>query len=435
MLRITALLVLAFSPMLMAQSGNSTITGSVKDPTQSPIPGAKVKITNVDTGVAVDTVTNESGLYRAASFTPGSYKLDVDVQGFDHLTRGPIIVQVGQTIALDLSLKVGQTSETITVTEAAPLVESQSSNVSQLVNQKMLSALPLPSRTASSLAALAPGVVMIDAGNGTAENYPVFSVAGGRSRNQNFILDGGNVSNAVGLTRPQQLTSLPVDAMQEFRVISNNYSAEYGHSTGGIVTMSTRSGTNEYHGSLFESLQNNDLNARNFFAKTRPPVRLNQFGGSLGGPIQKDKTHFFVTWEQTRQLSSDTVTSTVPTLLNRAGKFSDIANTIYDPQTNPRVPFAGNQIPLTQLDPVALAALNYFPTPNLPGLVNNFVGSSANNLHRDIVVGRLDHYSARAIRSQPGTTSTIPTPTTAGPTESRSPIRWPTSPTSGCKAS
>ena len=392
MLRITALLVLAFSPMLMAQSGNSTITGSVKDPTQSPIPGAKVKITNVDTGVAVDTVTNESGLYRAASLTPGSYKLDVDVQGFDHLTRGPVTVQVSQTVALDLSLKVGQTSETITVTEAAPLVESQSSNVSQLVNQKMLIALPLPSRTASSLAALAPGVVMIDAGNGTAENYPVFSVAGGRARNQSFVLDGGNVSNAVGLTRPQQLTSLPVDAMQEFRVISNNYSAEYGHSTGGIVTMSTRSGTNEYHGSLFESLQNNVLNARNFFAKTRPPVRLNQFGGSLGGPIQKDKTHFFVTWEQTRQLSSDTVTSTVPTRLNRAGNFSDIANTIYDPLTNPRVPFAGNQIPLTQLDPVALAALNYFPTPNLPGLVNNFVGSSANNLHRDIVVGRLDHY-------------------------------------------
>ena len=175
-------------------------------------------------------------------------------------------------------------------------------------------------------------------------------------------------------------------------MISNNYSAEYGHSTGGIVTMSTRSGTNDYHGSLFESLQNNDLNARNFFAKTRPPARLNQFGGSLGGPIQKDKTHFFVTWEQTRQLSSDTVTSTVPTLLNRGGDFSDIANKIYDPLTNPRVPFAGNRIPLTQLDPVALAALNYFPTQNLLGLVNNFVGSSANNLHRDIVVGRLDHY-------------------------------------------
>ena len=352
-----------------AQSGSSTISGNIKDATGAVIPGAKVKIVNQATGFAVDAISNDQGLYRAVSLVPGSYRVEVSMEGFDRLVRGPVVVDVGQVLALDLTLQIGQSNQTITVTEAAPLVESQSSNVSQLVNQQMLIALPLPNRTASSLAALAPGVVMIDAGSGTAENYPVFSVAGGRARNQNFILDGGNVSNAVGLTRPQQLTSLPVDAMQEFRVIANNYSAEYGHSTGGIVTMSTRSGTNQYHGSLFESLQNNVLNARNFFAKTRPPVRLNQFGGSFGGPIQKDKTHFFVTWEQTRQLSSDTVTSTVPTLLNRTGDFSDIAQqSIYDPATgHPRVPFAGNKIPLTRLDPVALAALNYFPTPNLPG--------------------------------------------------------------------
>lgn len=381
-----------FSVAALAQSGSSVITGNIKDPTGAVIPGAKLRVVNEATGVAVDVISNDQGLYRAASLVPGSYRVEVSLEGFDRLVRGPVVVDVGQVLALDLTLQVGQSNQTITVSEAAPLVESQSSNVSQLVNQQMLVALPLPSRTASSLAVLAPGVVMIDAGNGTAENYPVFSIAGGRARNQSFVLDGGNVSNAVGLTRPQQLTSLPVDAMQEFRVISNNYSAEYGHSTGGIVTMSTRSGTNEYHGSLFESLQNNDLNARNFFAQTRPPVRLNQFGGSLGGPIQKDKTHFFVTWEQTRQLSSDTVTSTVPTLLNRTGDFSDIANTIYDPATGPRVPFTGNRIPLMRLDPVALAALSFFPAPNLPGLANNFVGSSANNLHRDIVVGRLDHY-------------------------------------------
>src|ERR1700694_1280124 len=133
----------------------------------------------------------------------------------------------------------------------------------------MLNGLPLPNRAASSLAALAPGVIMIDPGTGTAENYPVFSVAGGRARNQNFILDGGNVSNAVGLTRPQQLTTLPVDAMQEFRVIANNYSAEYGHSTGGIVTLSTRSGTNEFHGSVFEYFRNDALDARNFFASQK----------------------------------------------------------------------------------------------------------------------------------------------------------------------
>src|SRR5204863_3985823 len=127
--------------------------------------------------------------------------------------------------------------------------------VDQVVTRELLAALPLPNRAASSLASLAPGVIMIDTGVGTAENYPVFSVSGGRARNQNFILDGGNASNAVGLTRPQQLASLPVDAMQEFRIISNNYAAEYGHSTGGVVTMSTRAGTGRFRGTAFESLQ------------------------------------------------------------------------------------------------------------------------------------------------------------------------------------
>jgi hypothetical protein len=250
----------------------------------------------------------------------------------------------------------------------------------------MLSGLPLPNRAASSLAALAPGVVMIDSGAGTAENYPIFSVAGGRARNQSFTLDGGNVSNAVGLTRPQQLTSLPVDAMQEFKVIANNYSAEYGHSTGGIVAMSTRSGTNQFHGSLFEALQNDVLNARNFFASNRAPVRLNQYGGAFGGPIRKDKTHFFVSWEETRQLTTFDTAATVPTLANRAGEF---AGTITDPLSH--LPFPGNAIPASRFDPVAAAALHYFPLPNRIGSATDFGGSSRNQLDRDIVVGRLDH--------------------------------------------
>jgi len=157
---------LATSGLFMwAQTGDSTIVGSAFDETHAAMAGVKVKITNVDTGIALETLTNEVGLYRAAALMPGSYRIDVEVPGFDHLTRGPVTVQVSQTISVDLSLKVGQTSDTITVTEAAPLVESQSSNVSQLVNQQMLIALPLPSRTASSLAALAPGVVMIDSGS------------------------------------------------------------------------------------------------------------------------------------------------------------------------------------------------------------------------------------------------------------------------------
>jgi len=385
------------------QSGNSAIAGDLKDATGAAVPGAKVTVKNLESGVRVETVSNDSGLYRAGALLPGSYQIEVDSGGFDHLSRGPITLQVSQTLAIDLTLQVGQQNQTVNVVEAAPLIESQSSNISQTVDRQMLNGLPLPNRAASSLAALAPGVIMIDPGTGTAENYPVFSVAGGRARNQNFILDGGNVSNAVGLTRPQQLTSLPVDAMQEFRVITNNYAAEYGHSTGGIVSMSTRAGTNQYHGSLFESLQNTALNARNFFAANRAPVRLNQFGGTFGGPIRKDKTFFFVTWEQTRQLTSNTIKATVPTLLERTGDFSDLRNSagkliqIFDPTTGSgvtRQAFANNRIPNNRLDAVAFAALHYFPLPNSAGTItnaNNFVGSSADNLNRNIIVGRLDH--------------------------------------------
>src|SRR3954471_12876306 len=284
-----------------AQSGSGTLTGTVKDATGAPVPAARIKIVNTATGVSVETISNESGLYRASSLVPAAYRLEVNLPGFDRLVRSGVSVEVGQTVSLDLTLAVGAQTETMTVTEAAPLTESQSSNIAQVVNRQMLAGLPMPNRAASSLAALAPGVVMIDSGSGTAENYPVFSVAGGRARNQNFVLDGGNVSNAVGLTRPQQLTTLPVDAMQEFRVISNNYSAEYGHSTGGIVTMSTRAGTNEFHGSLFESLRNDVFDARNFFAARKPPIHLNQFGGTLGGPLKTGTTFFFGSWERTRQ--------------------------------------------------------------------------------------------------------------------------------------
>src|SRR5687767_3161868 len=222
-----ALIFILLPVVILAQSGNSAISGTVKDGSGAPIPGAIVKLTNLDTGIAADTTSNESGIYRFGSLVPGTYRLEADSQGFEHLIRSSVVLQVGQTLAVDLSLTVGVQTETVTVNEAAPLTDSLTSKIAQTVTKEMLGGLPLPNRAASSLAALSPGVVMIDTGTGTAENYPVFTVAGGRARNQNFLLDGGNVSNAVGLTRPQQLTSLPVDAMQEFQVIANNYAAEY----------------------------------------------------------------------------------------------------------------------------------------------------------------------------------------------------------------
>src|SRR5204863_2291472 len=164
----------------------------------------------------------------------GKYRLEVVLNGFEPVIRQPIALAVDQTLAIDVALGVARQSELVDVVATAPLVQSLSSNVDQIVTREMIAALPLPNRAAASLVSLAPGVIMIDTGAGTAENYPLFSVSGGRARNQYFSLDGGNASNVVGLNRPSQVLSLPVDAMQEFKVISNNYQAEYGHSTGGV---------------------------------------------------------------------------------------------------------------------------------------------------------------------------------------------------------
>lgn len=391
------LIALLVPTAVFAQSGTSAIAGIVKDASGATIPGAQAKVVNAETGVGAETMTNADGLYRVAALVPGPYRVEIALSGFEPVVR-TVTLEVGQTLTVDVTLDIGKQTESVDVVASVPVVDSQSSTIAQIVTRDMLNALPLPNRAASSLAALAPGVIMIDTGAGTAENYPIFSVAGGRSRNQNFILDGGNASNAVGLTRPQQLTSLPVDAMQEFKVITNNYAAEYGHSTGGVVTMSTRSGTNRFRGSVFESLRDDALDARNFFAASKPPIRLNQFGGAFGGPIRRGKTFFFGSWERTAQLTSDAVVSTVPTLLNRQGDFSDLRNSagqpvvIYDPLT--RQPFPGNVIPKDRLDPVALAALGYYPLPNREGTAShasNYVGNSAATLDRDIFVGRLDH--------------------------------------------
>jgi len=286
---------------LHAQVGTSVLTGRIVDATDSAIPNVEVKVVNEASGSTTAVRTNGEGIYRATALLPGTYRLEVNAIGFDPVIRRNVVVEVAQTLSVDFSLQVGQQNQAIEVSEDVSTIETQSSSIAQVVNHKMIDNLPIPNRAASSLVNLSPGAVLINSGEG-GENYPVFSVAGGRARNQYFTLDGGNVTGADGVTRPQQQASLPLDAMQEFRVISNNYSAEYGHSTGGIIALSTRSGTNEYHGSIFEFARNNALDARNFFAAATPPLNLHQFGGAIGGPIIKSTTHFFASWEETRSI-------------------------------------------------------------------------------------------------------------------------------------
>lgn len=395
-------MLLASSSATIAQTGSGSLTGTIVDQSGSGIPSAQLRIVNEESGAKVESVSDGEGHFRVSSLLPGSYRIEAGKTGFNTNVRRGLVITTGQTVAIDLTLGVGATSETVTVQEAGPLTETQSQSVGQLVTRRMVAGLPMPNRAASSLVALAPGVVMIDPGQG-AENYPVFSVAGGRGRNQHFSLDGGNATNASGLTRPQQMTSLPMDAMQEFRVVSNNYSAEFGHSAGGVITLTTRSGTNQLHASVFEFLRNSVLDARNFFAVQRAPLRMNQYGFALGGPVRRDRTHFFVSWEGTNQGSSVTPLQTVPSLAQRQGDFSGLRNAagnqvlIYDPATTSgrdRQPFPGNRIPLDRFDPVSRAALAYWPRPNRIGTLtgaNNFSANNNSVLSRNIVVSKLDH--------------------------------------------
>jgi hypothetical protein len=398
-MRSSACLVALFSAVLLAQSTPSTMTGLVKDSSGAIVPGAKVQAVNVSSGVAIVALTNTSGLYHTPSLVPGPYRLEVEAAGFQKLVRSGLVVQIGQTLQVDATLQLGSVQETVNVTSASPVLETQSSSVTQLVEKEMVQGMPMPNRTSTALLALIPGAAV----QNVTGDIPIFSVSGGRTRNQQFTLDGGNHTNTVGLAVNQSQVPLPMDAMQEFRVVANSYSAEYGQSQSGVITLATRSGTNRFHGGLFEYMRNEAFDARNFFAATRPKFRQHQFGGLLGGPIRKDRTHFFFTYERTQQVTGATVVQTLPTALQRQGNFSQTLDArglvipIYDPTTtqgNLRQPFAGNIIPAARLDPVSLKLSTAWPAPNQAGTItgaNNFSLNSRPFTNRDIYVGRFDH--------------------------------------------
>jgi hypothetical protein len=386
----------------MAQTVNATLSGRVTDPSGGAIPKVQVSIVNEESGTAVSAETNDAGIFRVTGLTPGRYRVETSAAGFQKLVRRGLAVQVAEVLTVDLTLSVGAMEQRVEVAEAAPLIEQDTSSVDHVVDQSMIDGLPVINRAATALVEILPTATVIDVGSG-GENIPIFSVAGGRVRNQVFSLDGGNATNAVGLAVPQQQLSLPVDAMREFRVITNNYSAEYGNSTSGAINMSTKSGTNQFHGSLSEFLRNNTIAARDFFAASKPRLRQHQYGASLGGPIRKDKTHFFASWEDTRQTTGAPVFNTLPTEKQRRGDFTGTLDAsgrqlaMYDPYAvvnNQRQPFAGNLIPTSRFDPVAAATVSYWALPNQPGTItgaNNFLENSKPTFVRHIAIGRIDH--------------------------------------------
>jgi hypothetical protein len=286
-----------------AQTTTATVQGVVRDPSGAVLPGATVTLQDVNTGFARTTTSDRAGAYVLAFVPPGAYELTVDLAGFKTLKRGRLQFDVGQESTIDATLEIASVVETVTVREEAPVVETTKSTVDQVIRREQIDNLPLTGRQASSLALLAPGVVQ--RGTDTAE--PV--TAGGQPRGSGETLVDG-VSTEMMATNSIR-SNAPPDAIEEFQVLTNQYQAEFGNATGVILNTITRSGTNDLHGRAYYFHRDEAMDARNFFSPTRAAFEQKQAGGWLGGPVRRDRTHYFAAYEGTRRMTIATVTSPV----------------------------------------------------------------------------------------------------------------------------
>lgn len=375
--------------LAFAQTGQ--ITGFVSDPAGTSVPGAAVAVTNADTGIKHETTTNDQGYYTFALLNPGTYDLTIQKAGFTRISRPGIKLDVSQIARVDLSLTLGQLSDSITVSAEVPILTSESATIGQVISNKKILDLPLNGRDFTQLATLVPGA--ISRGTNSSLEAPAISVNGSRNSKTVFMVDGGSVTSQyfdVASVVPS------VDAIQEFTVQTNAFAAENGQGTA-IISASLKSGTNQVHGSAFEFFRNQVLDARNFFNTTgiRPPVKQNQFGFTLGGPVYlpkiysgKDRTFIFGDYEGTRIRRAQTFNTAVPSAAMRRGDFSELRTPLNDPATirsDPnrpgqtiRDPFPGNIIPPNRLAKESLFYLPFYPLANTPGGTFNFAPSRKN---------------------------------------------------------
>ncbi len=322
-------IVILFGFPVFAQQ--ASIRGVVTDGTQAAIPGAKVTVTNTATGMSESVITNDGGQYVVPSLTPGSYRVEVAKDGFAAALRDNLKLDVQQVGRQDFVLQVGAVSQAVDVSAAASLIDSQTSVVGQVMANKNIVDLPLNGRNYLSLARLTAGVA--PARGSREDGKGAFSAVGQHGSQTNISLDGiDNASRLSGgiLGNEAQIVTPSIDSVAEFKVVTNNNSAEYGFRLGGMVIVSTKSGANKPHGSLYEFLRNDQLDAVNFFSvgKPRPEYRQNQFGGTFGGPVIHDRTFFFLSYEGTRIRQGQSRTSTVPSAALRNGDF--LSKAVYD---------------------------------------------------------------------------------------------------------
>lgn len=369
---------------LASSQQSSTLSGSVTDSSSALVPNVAIKLVNVLTGETYTVRTNESGYYTIALIKPGSYELTAKAPGFKQFRQTGVVLETGTPLRLDIRLELGGVSETVTVHAEAPLLQSESSSISVVIPNETIRNMPLIGRRAAQLARLSGFMVQ----NGTGSN---FTMAGGRGNNANWTIDGGNAQNIL-LGVATLNFDPPIDSLQEFKVDVSNYKAELGRTGGGVVQMTTKSGTNHFHGSVYEFVRNDALDASNFFSASKPALRYNQFGASIGGPIKRERSFFFVNYEGIHQKRQITRILNIPTRAETQGDFSGITAPVRDPLTG--APFPNNRILSSRLDPVGLAIASFYPEPNVPGArsrSNNFRFNEPEDSPSNVVVARLDH--------------------------------------------
>ncbi len=380
----------------VAQIGGGALGGEVSDQNGAVVPGATVTVTATGTNQSRVAITDGDGRYVVPGLPSGVYQVRVELTGFRPVSREAVGIATGETIRLDFQLEVGELTEAITVRADAPFLRSETSGLGQVVDNRKVVDLPLNGRSFITLAGLVPGVALPPG-----SSLP--RINGGRPRTNEYLFDGISVLQP----EPGQVAFFPnIDAIQEFKIETNSPPAEFGRFNGGVVNLTTKSGTNAFRGTLFEFFRHESLNAKNFFASptaAKPKFRRNQFGGVVGGPIRRDRTFFFADYQGQRQTIGRTVISTVPTLRQRQGVFTEAIGgrvpVIYDPATTvpvagggaTRRPFPGNTIPLDRMDPVALGLLEHYPLPTSNGTANNFRRVDDETVDQDQFSFRIDH--------------------------------------------
>jgi hypothetical protein len=413
-----------------AQSTYGSISGTVADSSGAAVPAANVTLTNLSTSEKRTQATGDDGHFTFVNLFQGNYRVDIEKQGFKHFARPGVVVQVQQDTRVDVALTVGQVSETIEVTSEVPLLQSESSSLGQVVEQRKAGELPLNGRNIFNLITVSPAAVAQGGSGGSPVGQNPFSwgnyQVGGSFANQGAQYLDGQPLNIGYINLPIVIPTQ--DSVGEFKVQYNNLGAEWGKFSGGVVNLSTKSGTNAWHGSAYEYFRNKVLNANEYFNKQTqlasgqpneaPPWTQNQYGVQVGGPVIKDKTFFYVSWEQYRQRTGSPFTTTVPQPAMLTGDFSSLctlpaaqggaggaftgglcsaaSGQLYDPYgvnvaTGQRTAYANNQIPSSEFSTATQAMwTQYFPLPNLPGDVNNYLSAAPSGGNTNEFVARGD---------------------------------------------